>query len=54
MRVVQDRHVLGLFSRDDWLRLLREAGFESQALPFEHSELEPGATEVFVGRKPGR
>ncbi len=52
MRVAQDRHVLGLFSRDDWLRLLRDAGFEPQALPFEHSELEPGAAEVFIAKRP--
>ena len=51
MRVVQDRHIIGLFSRDDWLRWLREAGFESQSLPFEHSDLEPAAAEVFVGKK---
>ena len=53
VRVAQDRHIIGLFGRDDWLRLLREAGFEAQALPFEHSELEPGAAEVFVGKKTG-
>ena len=51
MRVVQDRHIIGLFFRDDWLRLLREAGFEPQVIPFEHSELEPGPAEVFVGKK---
>ena len=53
VRVVQDRHILGLFSRDDWLRLLREAGFESQALPFEPSELEPDAAQLFLGKKSG-
>lgn len=53
IRVEHDRHVEGLFSRADWLRLLSEAGFEAQAVPFEHSELEPGSYEVFVARKPG-
>lgn len=27
-RVVHDRHTFGLFARADWLRLLREAGFD--------------------------
>ena len=51
VRVEHDRHRLGLFGRDDWLRLLAEVGFEPRVLPFEHSELEPGTCEVFVGVK---
>ncbi|HEX7242378.1 MAG TPA: class I SAM-dependent methyltransferase [Longimicrobiaceae bacterium] len=52
VRVVHDRHHEGLFSRTDWLRLLYEAGFRPSAVPFDHSELEPGTYEVFVARKP--
>ena len=51
VRVEHDRHVEGLFSRADWLRLLSEVGFEPRAVPFDHSEVEYAA-EVFVGRKP--
>jgi SAM-dependent methyltransferase len=51
VRVEHDRHLLGLFGRDDWLRLLTEVGFEPSVLPFEHSKLEPGTCEVFVGTK---
>jgi SAM-dependent methyltransferase len=51
VRVEHDRHVEGLFSRADWLRLLSEAGFEPRAVPFDHSEVDYAA-EVFVGRKP--
>jgi SAM-dependent methyltransferase len=51
VRVEHDRHVEGLFSRAAWLRLLVEAGFEPHVVPLQHSELEPGAFEVFVGRK---
>src|SRR5437867_4296656 len=51
VRVEQDRHVEGLFSRRTWLRLLDEAGFEAQALPFEHSEEEPGSMEVFLAKR---
>jgi SAM-dependent methyltransferase len=52
LRVEHDRHVEGLFARGDWLRLLAEAGFEPQVLPFDHSELEPGTYELFLARKP--
>jgi len=50
--VEHDRHVLGLFARADWLRLLTEVGFQPQVVPFEHSELEPATHELFVARKP--
>ena len=51
MRVERDRHIEGLFARADWLRLMAEVGFQPTVVPFEHSELEPGQYEVFVGRK---
>jgi SAM-dependent methyltransferase len=47
--VEHDRHVEGLFARADWLRLLREVGFDAaRAMPLEHSEVEPGRHELFV------
>lgn len=49
VRVVHDRHVEGLFPRAQWLALLDQAGFDAKAVPFEHSELEPGSGLVFVG-----
>ena len=53
LRVEHDRHIHGLFSRDTWLRLLHEAGFEKiEARPLEHSEVPPGSTEVFVAVRP--
>jgi hypothetical protein len=52
VRVELDRHLEGLFARADWLRLLSGAGFQPRALPFDHSELEPGSYEVFVATKP--
>jgi len=52
VRVEHDRHVEGLFKRADWLRLLSEAGFEPEVVPFEHSELAPGSHEVFVAKRP--
>ena len=52
VQVEHDRHVEGLFSRDVWLRLLSEVGFDGRSVPFEHSELEPGSHEVFVAKRP--
>lgn len=52
MHVEHDRHVEGLFARGDWLRLLEEVGFQPRVIPFDHSELEPGQYEVFLGVKP--
>jgi hypothetical protein len=51
VRSVLDRHVCGLFAQADWLRLMHEAGFETQMLPYEHSELEPNSAHLFLGRK---
>lgn len=52
VHVEHDRHVEGLFAREDWLRLLTEAGFAARAVPVEHSGLEPSSHDVFVARKP--
>ena len=51
IRVEHDRHVEGLFSRDEWLRWLGEAGLEPAPIVIEHSELEPGSHQVFVATK---
>jgi len=51
VEVVEDMHVCGLFAQAAWLRLLGQAGFQAEMLPFEHSHLEPGSTHVFVGLK---
>lgn len=53
IRVEHDRSVEGLFSREDWLRVLGDAGFEATVAPFEHSEVEPGSVEMFVAVRPG-
>ncbi|MDQ3660790.1 MAG: class I SAM-dependent methyltransferase [Actinomycetota bacterium] len=50
--VEHDRHRCGLFARDQWMTWLAEAGFVPRNVPFEHSELEPGSTELFVASKP--
>ncbi len=52
VEVVYDRHVMGLFSRSVWLELIRVAGFDSRAVPFEHSSNSSGSSEVFLGLRP--
>ena len=47
VRVVHDTHVFGIFLRETWLRLLREAGFEPRAVA------DPWGREVFVCKKLG-
>ncbi len=52
VRVEHDRATCGLFSRDDWLAWLAEAGFvDARVVPLEHSEVEPGAHEMFIVSK---
>ena len=46
-----DRHVFGVFPRATWLAQMAAAGFEAATLPFEHSQVEPGLIEMFLGRK---
>jgi len=35
VRVEHDRHVLGMFARETWSRLLHEAGFQAKTVPDE-------------------
>jgi SAM-dependent methyltransferase len=50
VRAVHDRHVCGLFGRDEWLDLLREVGFRAEHRP---TVLSDGAgNEMFIARKP--
>lgn len=45
VRVVHDSHLEGLFPRADWMRMLREAGFEPSTLTDEW------ARELFVAKR---
>lgn len=47
VRVVHDRHVEGIFPTETWLWLLREVGFEPEAV---QDPIEPGRI-LFVARK---
>lgn len=43
--VENDRHIIGLFPRAEWLRLLRENGFKADYV------IDPFERHVFIGRK---
>lgn len=51
VHVHHDRHVEGLFARDEWRDLLEAAGFAVKIRPLEHSEVDPETHEIFVCRK---
>jgi SAM-dependent methyltransferase len=44
--VKNDRHIIGLFPCDEWLRLMRESGFEADFV------IDPFERHVFIGHKP--
>jgi SAM-dependent methyltransferase len=46
-QVEHDQHICGLFSRDEWLTLLREVGFEPDIIRDAY------ARDLFLARKPG-
>jgi SAM-dependent methyltransferase len=46
-RVVHDRHVEGLFTRQQWLYTLHDVGFQADLKQYSHSEVER-SIEVFV------
>jgi SAM-dependent methyltransferase len=52
VRCILDRHLLGLFSHADWLRLIEKAGFQARSLPAARTSDEPGTGPIFLGMKP--
>jgi len=51
VRVVHETHRTGLFSRDVWLRLLADAGFDPSAVTEDTTE-DRTPRELFIGRRP--
>jgi ubiquinone/menaquinone biosynthesis C-methylase UbiE len=51
VRCEYDRHIMGLFAQDEWLKLMSDVGFKPEAIPFVHSKVS-FQTTVFVGMKP--
>lgn len=51
VEVVHEAHRLGLFGRDDWLRLLSDAGFDAQVVA-EVTTDDRAPRQIFVGHRP--
>jgi len=51
IRIEHDRHIMGIFHRQTWVKLFSELGLQVEVIPFDHSELEPGTYEVFIAKK---
>jgi SAM-dependent methyltransferase len=49
--VRHDRHLMGLFSTEEWLRILRDVGLDPTMETLRHSEVPVGMS-VFVGNRP--
>jgi trans-aconitate methyltransferase len=53
VRAVHDRHICGLFSLDDWMTLLHEAGFRAESRPTSEPEGEAGSLMFVAVKRPG-
>jgi SAM-dependent methyltransferase len=51
VRVEHDRHIDGLFARDEWVAAIGDAGFEPRVVQFRHSEVDR-PLECFLGVRP--
>jgi SAM-dependent methyltransferase len=47
-----DHHVLGIFSRETWLHIIAEEGFEPKVVSYPQPDDDSYCNEVFVGIKP--
>jgi SAM-dependent methyltransferase len=50
MRVEHERHTYGLFKRAEWMRLMRDVGFEPNRRDAMHDDF---GRDIFVARRPG-
>jgi SAM-dependent methyltransferase len=51
IRCQTDRHIMGLFSKDDWRNIMNEAGFSVQVVDRKANWLPPMGTHIFLGIK---
>jgi hypothetical protein len=49
VKVLHDRHRMGLFTRKAWLELIAASGFEPLAIPFDHGSSCDAGHDVFLG-----
>ncbi|OGO08021.1 MAG: hypothetical protein A2Y92_00680 [Chloroflexi bacterium RBG_13_57_8] len=46
-----DRHVMGLFSKDEWFKLMAKAGFQAKTIQRKADWTPPGGIILFIGIK---
>ncbi len=51
INIEYDRHVMGLFPKNTWVKLMERSGFKVTVLPLDHSELLPGTYFALLGKK---
>jgi SAM-dependent methyltransferase len=51
VKIAHDRHIMGIFPKATWIKLLRRTGFKVKVMPINHSELEPNSYFALVGKK---
>lgn len=51
IQIEHDRHIEGIFGREEWLRILHEVGFQASVETFSHSEVDH-PLELFVAVRP--
>jgi len=49
VEAVHDRHLMGLFSREEWLEMLNDVGFDPIVVQADLTD--PGPVDVFIGRR---
>lgn len=52
VRIEYDRHIMGIFPKATWMKLLKRAGFTVNVIPVNHSELEANSYFALLGKKP--
>jgi hypothetical protein len=51
IRCQNDQHVMGLFSEDDWRKLIKKAGFSVKVIERNADWSPPMGTHLFLGIK---
>jgi SAM-dependent methyltransferase len=51
VRIEYDRHIMGIFPKATWMKLLKQVGFTVRVIPVDHSELEPNSYFALLGNK---
>jgi len=51
LKIEHDHHTIGIFSKNTWIELFKNAGFKAEVVPINHNELESGSYNGILGVK---